>query len=213
MSEEFYSFDRALRDLQMDEEELKRLISEGEIRAFRDEDGMKFRREDVESLRHKDDVDVIEQLESVEEEDSIPTLEMESREVSEELIFDESDEPAEAGMATEQIPDASLFEEDDEDELIAVVPPARERRRRVREVEETTRVGSSSGSGVTRTRPRVSRRPEQETENEGVFMLALLIASSLVLVLGAFVAYSATTSVPSGPSKFIMDLVYDKDAQ
>ncbi len=207
MSEEFYSFDKALRDLQMDEEELKRLISEGEIRAFRDEAGMKFRREDVESLRTKsDDLDVIEALESVEEEDSIPTLEMDSGDaVSEELIFDESDEAGEAGMATEQIPDASLFEEDDVAEV-----PARERRARR---SKDTDSGVGAASGVSRGRSRSIRRPEIEQETEGVLMLALLIASSLVLFLGAFVAYSATTSTPSGPSKFIMDIVYKKDAK
>ncbi|MCB9878675.1 MAG: hypothetical protein H6835_13840 [Planctomycetes bacterium] len=41
---------RPLRELQLRSEELKKLVSEGEIRAFRDGDSMKFRREDIESL-------------------------------------------------------------------------------------------------------------------------------------------------------------------
>jgi len=51
VAEEFYSFERALRELEMREEELKRLVSAGEIRAFRDGELMKLRREDVERLR------------------------------------------------------------------------------------------------------------------------------------------------------------------
>ena len=46
----YKSFDDVLNDLNMDEDELKRLVSEGQIRAFRDDDRMKFRSEDVQSL-------------------------------------------------------------------------------------------------------------------------------------------------------------------
>ena len=35
-SGEFYSFDEVLRQLSIDENRLKRLVSEGEIRAFRE---------------------------------------------------------------------------------------------------------------------------------------------------------------------------------
>jgi len=52
-SDDFVSFEKALRDLQMRSEELKKLVSEGEIRAFRDGDSMKFRAEDVEALLSK----------------------------------------------------------------------------------------------------------------------------------------------------------------
>lgn len=46
----YKSFDDVLNELDMDEDELKRLVSEGQIRAFRDDDRMKFRSEDVASL-------------------------------------------------------------------------------------------------------------------------------------------------------------------
>ena len=49
--EDFVSFEKALRDLQMRSEELKKLVSEGEIRAFRDGESMKFKREDIETLQ------------------------------------------------------------------------------------------------------------------------------------------------------------------
>jgi hypothetical protein len=50
MHEDFVSFEKALRELQMRSEELKKLVSEGEIRAFRDGESMKFKREDIEGL-------------------------------------------------------------------------------------------------------------------------------------------------------------------
>jgi len=49
-SDDFLSFEKALRELQLRSEELKRLVSEGEIRAYRDGDSMKFRADDVASL-------------------------------------------------------------------------------------------------------------------------------------------------------------------
>ena len=46
----FYSFEEALKELRLKEEELKRLVSEGEIRAFRQGDTMRLRQSDVEAL-------------------------------------------------------------------------------------------------------------------------------------------------------------------
>lgn len=50
---DFVNFEEALRRLRaakVDEEQLKRFVSEGEIRAFRDGDTMKFRSEDIDAL-------------------------------------------------------------------------------------------------------------------------------------------------------------------
>ncbi len=52
-NEDFLSFEKALRELKMRSEELKKLVSEGEIRAFRDGDSMKFRRDDIKALGAK----------------------------------------------------------------------------------------------------------------------------------------------------------------
>jgi anti-anti-sigma factor len=50
-SMEYYSFEKSLKDLQMEGDELRRLVSEGEILAFRDEDRMKFKKSDIDSLK------------------------------------------------------------------------------------------------------------------------------------------------------------------
>ena len=48
---DYFSFEDVMKELELGEEELKRMVSEGELRAFRDENKMKFKKEDVESLR------------------------------------------------------------------------------------------------------------------------------------------------------------------
>jgi hypothetical protein len=87
-SDDFLSFEKALRELKMRSEELKKLVSEGEIRAFRDGDSMKFRSEDVEALRSKASGDA-------------------------ELSFADSLED-DTGMVTEQLSDEDTLLADDE---------------------------------------------------------------------------------------------------
>jgi len=52
---EYYSFERTLRELQITEDALRCLVSEGEIRAFRDGDKMRFRKLDVDMLKKSSD--------------------------------------------------------------------------------------------------------------------------------------------------------------
>ena len=56
-SDDFLSFEKALRELQLRSDELKKLVSEGEIRAYRDGDSMKFRKEDIQSLTSRNEGD------------------------------------------------------------------------------------------------------------------------------------------------------------
>ena len=95
--QDFFSFDEALNQLNLKEEELKRLVSEGEIRAFREGDTMKLRRADVENLKK----------------------ELMGGEVvdlggsGEDLVFEDDLQLEETGMATEEISDMdTLLEED-----------------------------------------------------------------------------------------------------
>ena len=102
MADQFYSFDEALSELRLKEEELKRLVSDGEIRAFREGDTMKLRRMDVENLRSElsggDVVDL--------------------GDVSDELVFeDDAGLSDEAGMATEEISDVDTIIEDDVEDV------------------------------------------------------------------------------------------------
>lgn len=56
MGGEFLSFDEALAELQMATHELRSLVAQGEIRAFREEDVLKFRRTDVLDLKKSREV-------------------------------------------------------------------------------------------------------------------------------------------------------------
>jgi len=100
--DQFLSFEDALDKLRLQEEELKRLVSEGEIRAFREGDTMKLRAQDVEDLRGELSGDVMDVGDS------------------KEIVFeDDVDVIDEAGMATEEITDVeTILQEDDEVEEI-----------------------------------------------------------------------------------------------
>lgn len=50
---EFFTFDECMMVLNIDENRLKRLVSEGEIRAFREGDQMKFKRTEILTLAGK----------------------------------------------------------------------------------------------------------------------------------------------------------------
>lgn len=102
-SGEFFSFTEVLKRLNIDETKLKRLVSEGEIRAFREGDQMKFRRADVENLdltgaRSEEETGVID----------LSGGKGDSETLTDDLIFDEGDDldlssSNEAGMATAEI--------------------------------------------------------------------------------------------------------------
>ncbi|MEZ5965346.1 MAG: hypothetical protein R3F56_16050 [Planctomycetota bacterium] len=89
--DEYISFEKTLAELNMREEDLRRMVSEGDIRAFREGSSMKFRREDVDSLSRK-------------------------RKGEEELMFADALED-DTGMVTEEISDEdTLLAEDDVEE-------------------------------------------------------------------------------------------------
>lgn len=48
---DYFSFEDVMKELELGEDDLKRMVSEGELRAFRDQNKMKFKREDVDGLR------------------------------------------------------------------------------------------------------------------------------------------------------------------
>ena len=102
--EEFISLEKALKELRLKEEELKRLVSEGEIRAFRDADKMKFKREDIEKLKQDTGKTIKFQDES-------------SDTLTDDLLFDEEVEDLdldddEIGMATAPISSDETFIDD-----------------------------------------------------------------------------------------------------
>jgi hypothetical protein len=107
VAEEFYSFDKALRELKLRSEELKKLVSQGEIRAFRDKDTMKFKKEDVEILAKR-------------------RTATGGDDVVEELVFAD-EETDDTGMATAQISEEDTLLVEDVEEPVVVEPAPRAR--------------------------------------------------------------------------------------
>jgi hypothetical protein len=117
-NDDFFSFDEALSELRLKEDELKRLVSEGEIRAFREGETMKLRKGDVEALRSELGGGEVVDL----------------GEPSDEIVFEDDNLTDEAGMATEEISDVDTIIEDDvedvgeieiEEEVVASTPVRR----------------------------------------------------------------------------------------
>lgn len=80
---EYMSFEDVLKELQVDEEELKKLVSQGELRGFRDGTSMKFKKEDVLNLKKGRETEPTIILTDSDQEMGIA-------ESSDELILDES---------------------------------------------------------------------------------------------------------------------------
>jgi hypothetical protein len=189
--EDFYSFDKVLKELHLEEEQLKKLVSEGEIRAFRDDDKMKFKKEDIERFKHSKGSD-------------LPTVEAPTEELTDELFGDDDLADDDVGMATQQIADSSFLEES-VDEVAPIElesapeTPATTRRRTERTTTATTT--------TAKTRRRVE--PEAVAEKEGTGMLVVLVAAAAVLLFGIIVAFNAaevqSTAMTNGFASFMND--------
>lgn len=166
--QDFFSFDEALNQLNLKEEELKRLVSEGEIRAFREGDTMKLRRADVENLKKELMGGEVVDLAGA----------------GEDLVFEDDLQLEETGMATEEISNMdTLLEEEVEDvgEVALEDEPVEEA-----ELEE---VGEEElAAGVTPVRR--SGGAVVEEVGEGLLFRSLAILTSLVLVLAIPVVLS-----------------------
>jgi len=183
--QEFYSFDEALKQLRLKEEELKRLVSEGEIRAFREGGTMKLRRTDVESLRSELSGGEVVDL----------------GEVKEELVF-EDDIEGEAGMATQEISDVETILDEPVEEASETVPeisieePAGEEE----VTEEPAPAAPTKATALSARAQRGAARPLPEIEEpaEPVLARAALVATALLLLLALPLVLSASGGVPSG---------------
>ncbi len=114
---DFSSFDDALKKLELEEEDLKRLISAGEIRAFREGSNMRLRVEDVSKVADQLGIGG-----SIAEEDAGEVLEVED------LVLDDLDD---AGMATTQLSEEDTLLDDAVEELeVAPDAPAKAAPRR-----------------------------------------------------------------------------------
>jgi hypothetical protein len=193
VAEDFYSFEKVLRELHLQEEDLKKLVSEGEIRAFRDDDKMKFKAEDIERFKSAGG-------------DDLPTLDTPSGELTEELFGDDEGGGDDVGMVTQQISDSAFLEE----ELTDLEEPG--------EMELVSEPGPASKTGTGRRRPAaatavrsVRRRGEADAGagTEGTGMQVLLVLGAIILLYAMIVAFNAAEVQSTPMSKGLMSFVDD----
>jgi len=182
--DQFFSFEEALKELRLKEEELKRLVSEGEIRAFREGETMKLRRADVENLRNELSGGEVVDL----------------GDVKEELVF-EDDSLSDAGMATQEIGLAT-----EEIEGLETVTEEEVVEETIETIGEETIVDeeeAAAAAGVTRRIARVEEIPE---EYEGGVMRALIVVTTLVLILAVPLCLSVSSGAFSNVATSISGL-------
>ena len=183
MSEsEFSSFDEALKKLELEEEDLKRLISAGEIRAFREGSNMRLRVEDVSKVADQLGIGG-----SVAESDAGEVLEVED------LVLDEADDE---GMATTQLSeeDTLLDEEVEELEVAAEAAPARR--------------SGGGAKGVAGARRGAAAAAVATTTDEGSGMRAAMIFTSLLMLFGIAFAIDMVNGSKSGVTASVVDMVH-----
>ena len=198
MNEDYLSFEKVLRELQIEEEELKRLVSAGEIKAFRDADEMRFNREEVEKLKTDkgSGPDVIELLDSDAEgdEETAPTMDSSSDVLAEELDFD--DDSSDVGMTTAQISDDDFLSEDlgaADDEELDLGPIDLDED----ELGDEVSAPSSHRERKIVKKSKVAAMAEEVEAVEPQWALGLLIVSTICLILCVLVMLDIATSTPS----------------
>ena len=191
---DYYSFEEVLKNLKLEEDELKRLVSAGEIRAFRDKNTMRFKAEDVDRLRGDAGGDLeLDDLElELEDEPKpapsvarAPVAPAPSRDI-EELTLDDTGTTEEIELES-SAPAASVEEVElgGEAESEAARPKAR----------------AARGAGPAASRRGAARvTVEDEAEQtEGVGTLAMLIVGAAILLCTSFVVLDAVFGHSSNP--------------
>jgi len=182
-------FDKVLNELEMEEEELKKLVSAGEIKAFREADKMRFKREDIEKLRKKSDgPDVIELL------DSDDGIEPDS-DLTEELTFDEDFGTDNSGK---EFVEEELSEMADEEEVL--------------ELGGMDDGDVSDTSFTTREKQRIRGRSkiaamsEEEEEDTPSWTVAVMAFSTVVCILGFLVMLDIATATPTAFTGWLVEM-------
>lgn len=174
---EFASFDEALKKLELEEEDLKRLISAGEIRAFREGSNMRLRTEDVSKVASQLGIGS-----EVGEGDAGELLEVED------LPLDAGDE----GMMTTQLSEEDTLLDDPVEELTVE--------------EEAPRAARSNRSSGARSGGRAAAAAPAVEGGESGGMRAGLIVTSLIMIFGIAFAIGSMEGRMTGVTEGVVGL-------
>lgn len=207
-SGEFYTFDEVLRQLNIDENRLKRLVSEGEIRAFREGDQMKFKRAEIDTLAGKPRGGASDtSLSEISLEDEPAKPKKKSAETLTDDLLNEPDLTKRAGMRTAEISSQDTFIDQGGGDVGMSTEPIDF----TEEVggDEPEQIGAeasakkSRGAAAPSSAPRKAA-PAPEPKTSAV-MVALLFLAAIVSVCGALVATSVAKEQSNSVSKWFAD--------
>jgi len=198
-SGEFFTFDEVINKLDIDETKLKRLVSEGEIRAFREGDEMKFRRSDVENLdvvgaHSEEETGVIDLSAGA---DSSETL-------TDDLIFDEGDDldlSADAGMATAEISSQDTLVDE---EIGMSTEPLGVDAGDMTEVVEPDDEGAAMPTRTRSARP--DRQPVEESAGSDVVWALVMTVTAVFMLLGVIVVLGIRDAAQGSPPDASMSI-------
>jgi excisionase family DNA binding protein len=185
-SGEFYTFDEVLRQLNIDENRLKRLVSEGEIRAFREGDQMKFKRSEIDNLAGRGsragtsdtsltDITI--------EEETTTVVRKGQETLTDDLLSSEPDLTKRGGMKTAEISSQDTFIDQGGDVGMSTEPIDFTEEVGT-EAEEVSDIGVTKVKKTTVTRAPAPRRPVAEAHTSGLIVAALIFTSLLSLCAG-----------------------------
>jgi len=219
-SGEFYTFDEVVRQLKIDENKLKRLVSEGEISAFREGDVMKFKRTEIDKIATKSGGSETSEtvLSEITLEDEAPAFEESGETLTDDLVFESSegdkvDLDDQSGMKTEEISSQDTFIEDAGDEVGMTTEPidlSADLTEEVEdeEIEEIEAPSQRRGAQPSRTTRRVATA---EPAHGSPGMTFALVLSAVIVFLGLTMAWRASTQddLAEGTMRNISGVFYD----
>lgn len=214
-SGEFYAFDEVLRRLNIDENRLKRLVSEGEIRAFREGDQMKFKKSEIDSIAGKGRGGVTSDTSlseiSLEEEGTKPAKK--GGEIPTDDLLEETDLTKRGGMRTAEISSQDTFIDKSGDVGMSTEPIDF-----TEEVagEEPEEIGAEAAAGGKKKAPAKAAPRPAPVMVEGrthPFMVVLLILGTLASVASGMVVMSiAKKSAQEGISEQAVKMFFTPPA-
>ncbi len=198
-SGEFYNFDEVLRHLNIDENRLKRLVSEGEIRAFREGGAMKFKRTEIDGLAGRagrgGQTSETSLTEISLEDDSQPTVDVGAGggETLSDDLLEEPDLTASGGLQTAEISSQDTFI-DQGDVGMSTEPIDFTEDDGLGDDEEIEDIGVSSprgGGGRGAGRPRPQQRVVLEEPKTGAIGYIGLFLGAVISICALLVLMSA----------------------
>jgi excisionase family DNA binding protein len=185
-SGEFYTFDEVLRQLNIDENRLKRLVSEGEIRAFREGDQMKFKRSEIDNLAGRggrtSDTSLTDI--TIEEETTV----RKGHETLTDDLLNEPDLTRRGGMKTAEISSQDTFIDQGGDVGMSTEPI--DFTEEGEEAEEVSDIGVTKVKRTTVTRAPAPRKVVVTEPHTSGLIVAGLILTTLLAICAGFVVIS-----------------------